>query len=71
MATNIPPHNPEEGVRSAVRLLDALVDSRELSTRELCRTTRPDFPTGARSSLGEELEGRLQGGQGSIRLRHV
>ncbi|MCA9641125.1 MAG: DNA topoisomerase, partial [Myxococcales bacterium] len=38
MATNIPPHNPEEICAAAVRLLDALLEGKELSSRELCRT---------------------------------
>src|SRR5688572_15245453 len=47
MATNIPPHNPEEVCAAAVRLLDALVQEKQLSSRELCRTIKgPDFPTG-------------------------
>jgi len=47
MATNIPPHNPEEVLTASLRLLDALVAGKELSVRELCRTIKgPDFPTG-------------------------
>lgn len=71
MATNIPPHNPEEVCAAAVRLLDALVDGRELSTRELCRTIKgPDFPTGGQIvSTAEELKAAYEAGQGTIRLR--
>src|SRR5918995_1301147 len=49
MATNIPPHNADEVCQAAIRLLDALQEGRELSSRELCRTLKgPDFPTGGR-----------------------
>lgn len=47
MATNIPPHNPEEVCAASVRLLDALLEGKQLSSRELARTIKgPDFPTG-------------------------
>src|SRR5437763_3329656 len=36
MATNIPPHNPEEVVSAAVRLLDALLEGKHPTSRELC-----------------------------------
>ncbi|HEY5958559.1 MAG TPA: DNA gyrase subunit A, partial [Polyangiaceae bacterium] len=44
MATSIPPHNLEEVCTASLRLLDALVEERQLSNRELCRTIKgPDF----------------------------
>jgi DNA gyrase subunit A len=71
MATNIPPHNPEEVCTAAVRLLDALVQEKDLSNRELCRTIKgPDFPTGGEIiSTPEEIKTIYETGQGSIRLR--
>jgi DNA gyrase subunit A len=71
MATNIPPHNPEEVCTAAVRLLDALVQEKDLSNRELCRTIKgPDFPTaGEIVSTPEEIKAIYETGQGSIRLR--
>jgi DNA gyrase subunit A len=71
MATNIPPHNPEEVCSAAVRLLDALVSEKELSTRELCRTIKgPDFPTGGQVvNTAEELKQIYESGSGSIKLR--
>jgi DNA gyrase subunit A len=71
MATNIPPHNPEEVCSAAVRLLDALVEDRDLSTRELCRTIKgPDFPTGGQiTNSAEELKEIYESGQGSVKLR--
>jgi DNA gyrase subunit A len=71
MATNIPPHNPDEVCAAAIRLLDALVEGRELSTRELCRTIKgPDFPTGGQIvSSVEELKQAYEAGQGTVKLR--
>jgi DNA gyrase subunit A len=71
MATNIPPHNPEEVVNGAIRLLDALVDGKQLSARELSRTIKgPDFPTGGQLvSSSEEIKQVYESGQGSLKLR--
>jgi DNA gyrase subunit A len=71
MATNIPPHNPEEVCTAAIRLLDALVQEKQLSTRELCRTIKgPDFPTGGEIvSSAEELKQIYETGQGTIKVR--
>jgi DNA gyrase subunit A len=71
MATNIPPHNPAEVCNAALRLLDALIEGRELSTRELCRTLKgPDFPTGGQIvSTQDELKQAYETGQGSIKVR--
>ena len=71
MATNIPPHNPEEVCAAAIRLLDALVDGKQLSTRELCRTIKgPDFPTGGEIiSTAEELKQVYETGQGTVKVR--
>ncbi|MDB4940662.1 MAG: gyrA 2 [Labilithrix sp.] len=71
MATNIPPHNPEEVCAAAVRLLDALTEGKDLSSRELCRTIKgPDFPTGGQivSSI-EEIKQIYETGQGSLKVR--
>src|ERR1041385_8193279 len=71
MATNIPPHNPEEITAAAVRLLDALLEEKQLSSRELCRTVKgPDFPTGGQIvSTPEEIKQVYESGQGSIKVR--
>jgi DNA gyrase subunit A len=71
MATNIPPHNPEEVCTAAIRLLDALVQEKQLSSRELCRTIKgPDFPTGGEIiSSAEELKTIYETGQGTIKVR--
>jgi DNA gyrase subunit A len=71
MATNIPPHNPEEVCAASVRLLDALIDGKQLSSRELCRTVKgPDFPTGGQIvATQEELKQIYESGQGTIKVR--
>lgn len=71
MATNIPPHNPEEVCAAAIRLLDALMEGKDLSSRELCRTIKgPDFPTGGQIvSTPEEIKQIYDKGQGSLKVR--
>ncbi|MBX3209217.1 MAG: DNA topoisomerase IV subunit A [Labilithrix sp.] len=71
MATNIPPHNPEEVCAASIRLLDALLEGKQLSSRELTRTIKgPDFPTGGQIvSSTEELKQIYETGQGSIKVR--
>ena len=71
MATNIPPHNPEEVCAASVRMLDALLEGQQLSSRELCRTIKgPDFPTGGQIvSTAEEIKQIYESGQGTIKLR--
>ncbi len=71
MATNIPPHNADEVCQAAIRMLDALQEGRELSSRELCRTVKgPDFPTGGRIiSTAEEIRAAYDSGQGTLKLR--
>lgn len=71
MATNIPPHNPEEICQASIRLLDALVEDRELSNRELCRTVKgPDFPTGGQLvSSPDDIKKVYETGHGTLKLR--
>lgn len=71
MATSIPPHNLEEVCTASLRLLDALVEERQLSNRELCRTIKgPDFPTGGQIvSSTEELKQIYETGQGTVKVR--
>ncbi len=71
MATNIPPHNPEEVCAASVRLLDALLEGKQLSSRELARTVKgPDFPTGGQIvSTTEEIKNVYETGQGTIKVR--
>ena len=59
---------PGDGLRD---LLDALVQEKQLSSRELCRTIKgPDFPTGGQIvSSAEELKQIYETGQGTIKVR--
>lgn len=67
MATNIPPHDPSEVIKAAIRL----VDDPELSVRQLLRTVKgPDFPTGGQLiSSREEIAEVYETGKGSLKLR--
>ena len=71
MATNIPPHNLGEVATALVKMLDAQLDDRELSTRQLCRYVKgPDFPTGGQIlNTAEELKQIYETGSGSVRVR--
>ncbi len=71
MATNIPPHNPEEVCQASIRLLDALLEGKQLSSRELCRSVKgPDFPTGGQIiSSQEEIKLAYETGQGTLKVR--
>ena len=71
MATNIPPHNLDEVMTALIKMLDAQLSDRELSTRQLCRWVQgPDFPTGGQIlNDAEELKQIYERGSGAIRLR--
>ncbi len=66
MATNIPPHNPEE----VIKAVNALIDNPNLSIKELMKyIPAPDFPTGG-IIIGEEgLYNAYLTGKGSIKIR--
>ena len=71
MATNIPPHNLDEILTGLAKLLDAQLEDKELSTRQLCRYIKgPDFPTGGQIlNSPQELKQIYESGSGSIRIR--
>ncbi|MGH9323994.1 MAG: DNA gyrase/topoisomerase IV subunit A [Vicinamibacteria bacterium] len=71
MATNIPPHNLDEVMAALVKMLDAQLEDKELSTRQLCRWIKgPDFPTGGQILNGpEEIKQIYEEGSGTVRLR--
>ncbi len=71
MATSIPPHNLDEVCSASLRLLDALVDGKQLTSRELCRSIKgPDFPTGGQIvSPAEDIKLIYETGQGSVKVR--
>jgi DNA gyrase subunit A len=71
MATNIPPHNLDEVLTALIKMLDAQLQDRELSTRQLCRWIKgPDFPTGGQIlNDAEEIKSFYEKGTGTIRVR--
>lgn len=71
MATNIPPHNLDEVMTALVKMLDAQLQDKELSSRQLCRWIKgPDFPTGGQIlNDPEELKRIYAEGSGTIRMR--
>jgi DNA gyrase subunit A len=71
MATNIPPHNLDEVLTALVKMLDAQLEDKELSTRQLCRFIKgPDFPTGGQIlNDAEELKQIYETGSGTVRVR--
>jgi len=71
MATNIPPHNPAEVCTALVRFLDAQLEAKELTNRQLCRWIKgPDFPTGGQIlNTPDEIKAIYDTGGGSIRIR--
>jgi DNA gyrase subunit A len=71
MATNIPPHNLDEVMTALLKMLDAQLQDKELSTRQLCRWIKgPDFPTGGQIlNDPEEMKKFYEEGAGTIRVR--
>ena len=67
MATDIPPHNLNEVVSAAVRLLD----DPDATVRDLCEHVRgPDYPTGAEIiTAPDDLRAIYETGNGSVRAR--
>ncbi len=67
MATDVPPHNLNEVVSAAVRLLD----DPEASVRDLCEHVRgPDYPTAAEIiTPAADLRAIYETGGGSVRAR--
>mgnify|MGYP000847675964 FL=1 len=66
MATNIPPHNPDEVIDGVI----AYMDNPEISTRELMNyIPAPDFPTGGTIINVDEMEQIYETGEGKIRIR--
>ncbi len=67
MATDIPPHNLNEVVSAAVRLLD----DPDATVRDLCEHVRgPDYPTAAEIiTPAEDLRNIYETGGGSVRAR--
>ena len=68
MATNIPPHNPQELISGVL----ALIDNPDLTDVDLMRyIPAPDFPTGAQILGNSEIRSVYTTGRGSITMRGV
>ena len=71
MATNIPPHNIGEVSQALLKLLDALVAEKTLTSQQLCRWVKgPDFPTGGRIiNSPEQIRKIYETGSGAVTIR--
>lgn len=66
MATNIPPHNPDEVIDGVI----AYIDNPEISIQKLMNyIPAPDFPTGGIITNQDDLAGLYESGEGKIRIR--
>lgn len=66
MATNIPPHNPDEVIDGVI----AYMDDADITLPELMKyIPAPDFPTGGTIINVDDLEQIYETGEGRIRLR--
>ena len=66
MATNIPPHNPDEVIDGVI----AYMDNPEITVQKLMKyIPAPDFPTGGIITNQDELINLYETGEGKIRIR--
>jgi len=66
MATNIPPHNPDEVIDGVI----AYIDNPDITVKELMKyIPAPDFPTGGTIINVDEMEKIYTTGEGKIRIR--
>ncbi|CRZ33298.1 DNA gyrase subunit A [Herbinix hemicellulosilytica] len=66
MATNIPPHNPDEVIDGII----AYMDNPDITVKELMKyIPAPDFPTGGTIINVDEMEKIYTSGEGKIRIR--
>ncbi len=66
MATNIPPHNPDEVIDGAI----AYMDNPDITVRKLMEyIPAPDFPTGGIIINQDDLVALYETGEGKIRIR--
>jgi len=66
MATNIPPHNPDEVIDGAM----AYMDNPDITVSELMKyIPAPDFPTGGTIINQDDLVSLYETGEGKIRIR--
>lgn len=66
MATNIPPHNPDEVIDGII----AYIDNPDITIKELMKyIPAPDFPTGGTIINVDDMEKIYETGEGKIRIR--
>ena len=66
MATNIPPHNPDEVIEGVI----AYMDNPDITTQELMNyIPAPDFPTGGTIINVDDMAKIYETGEGKIRIR--
>ena len=66
MATNIPPHNPDEVIDGVI----AYMDNPDITIRQLMKyIPAPDFPTGGIIINQDDLPALYETGEGKIRIR--
>lgn len=66
LATNIPPHNPQEAIDAVI----AAMDNPKITTRELMAILpAPDFPTGAYILNSDQLFAAYDTGRGKLTMR--
>ena len=72
MASNIPPHNPLEVMKTVIRLSQSRINKEHVSTEELVSLIpSPDFPTGGQVYELNEMSNAIENGRGRVRLRSV
>lgn len=66
MATNMPPHNPDEVIDGVI----AYIDNHDITVKDLMKyIPAPDFPTGGTIINMEDMEQIYETGEGRIRVR--
>ncbi len=73
MATNIPPHNLNETINAAVKIIDNKIEEdRETDIDELMEIIKgPDFPTGAQILGKQGINDAYRTGRGKIKVRAI
>lgn len=66
LATNIPPHNPQEAIDAVI----AMMDNPKITIKELMSIMpAPDFPTGGYILQSDQIEQSYQTGRGKLTMR--
>lgn len=73
MATNIPPHNLQEIVKSVVKIIDNQIEEdRETDLEEILKIVKgPDFPTGGEILGTAGIDEAYRTGRGKVKVRAI